>query len=316
VTLWDDLAEQRPDIADAVGLLTEAVLDRRREQPWLELLVERGMDRRSAEAAAEPATVPSGILGAGAWVVHDGLAPALFVLPALAPVGLRGDRPARLPETEARYLITGGAGRELRDVVVVPLLPPTELTGPAAPGDGLTVGARHGTIGTPAELAGAPGVLTAGHVAPTIGLLARDTSGDVLGRVELTLSRGAAPPDATTADVAFVSTSRPVTPPAGGLRTARALRARDRVGVWGREGRRRTWVRGLSPEFLVDPDGAAWGQVALTGEPVARNGDSGAMVVAADGALVGHVVGGTPDGYSVVQDLQYQLSELSTDLRI
>lgn len=315
MTLWDDVTARRPDIADAVGLLTETVLTRRREQPRLGRLVERGMDTAAAEAASEPGTVANGVLGAGAWVVDDGLEPALFVLPALAPRGTRAARPVRLADSEARYLVAGDADRGLGRVVVVPLLPPTELAG-AAPGAGLTVGTRHGTIGAPATLAGRPGFLTAGHVAPTPGVLARDLEGDALGRVELSLCRGVAAPDAATADVAFVSTSLPLDPPRRAPTTTRSLRPRDRVRVWGREGGRGTWVRGLSPEFLVDPDGAAWGQVALTGEAVARNGDSGAMVVASDGALVGHVVGGTPDGYSVVQDLAYQLSELSTDLRI
>jgi hypothetical protein len=41
---------------------------------------------------------------------------------------------------------------------------------------------------------------------------------------------------------------------------------------------------------------------------VTQLGDSGAPVEDAKGALVGHVVGG--NGYTYIQDAQYQLSEI------
>lgn len=308
MALWDELAERRADIAEVVAALDEVL----RSQPPSDepgRYLDRGLEPDAAEAAAWPWTAPHGIYGAGAWVLDDETVPALFVLPELAP-----PVPVPVRESQAGLLVAGLDRPDLDRVVAVPLPPPDELTALVAPGRGIVVGARPGTLGWTAAWNGLEGVLTAGHVARDVGALVRDDAGGVVGLVERTISRHGQPAAATTADVAFVRADLPGPAARPALVGLRPARDRDDVDLVRHTGARRTWVRGLSPSYCVAQREPAWGQVALTADPVGRPGDSGAPVLGADGSLVGHVVGGTAESYSVVQDAEYQLDALGARL--
>lgn len=154
-----------------------------------------------------------------------------------------------------------------------------------------------------------PGFLTAGHTAPIQNAIVRGEDRSTIGRVVRSLRLGTPAENAPSADVAFVE-SAPRREATETPRAVRSVRPKEDLILLGRGQLQRTWVRGLSPEWALRQTDPGWGQVAITATAVAMEGDSGTAVFGVDGMLVGHVVAGTPDGYSVIQDASFQLQAL------
>lgn len=320
MTSWERLTSDRPDLAETAEFAISSLGRARRQQaaegvPWRKPdllwnernLRQRGMSQKSASAAADPHTAPNGVYGVGVWHVGSTLAAAIFVQPGLAP-----PETAPLSSSQARFLFPEPDREFLNEIVAVPLPPPVEFSAPTGPGSSITIGTRHATAGAFVRRNGTFGILTAGHAAPNVGVLARTETGDAIGKVEASLCRSTTSTLSPTADVAFIGmTNRRSPKPGPGIK---AMAPRDAVTVWGQRGPVSTWVQGMMKEMVVTPDTASWGEVTLTGTAVASEGDSGGPVETGDGLLVGHVVGGTPRAYSVIQDIEYQLNAIQATL--
>jgi hypothetical protein len=71
----------------------------------------------------------------------------------------------------------------------------------------------------------------------------------------------------------------------------------------------------VCPAFALNRRAGSWGHVAITSAAISRDGDSGAPVHRADGAVVGHIVAGYGAAYSLVQDAEYILRDVGALLR-
>lgn len=307
MTAWERLTQSEPELARIVGLAAEILRgegDLRPEGHYRQL----GMSASAASVAADPATVAAGVHGFGAWTDGAAIVPAVFVQPALAP---RNGAP--LSRTQARHLFPAAVRREVRGLHAVALSQPVP-TASAAPGTRLTVGARHAMTGAAVRdpVDGQSGFLTAGHAAPNVGAIVRDSRGVAVGQVVRTLHPRSAPGDGAVADAAFVADAGRSAP---SKRFPRGeMTALLTVELLGQRGPVRTWVRGLSPALALAPNLRPWAEVAITAEAISQAGDSGGPVLDLEGRLVGHAVGGTPVEYSLVQELNVQLSGLAVEL--
>jgi hypothetical protein len=66
-------------------------------------------------------------------------------------------------------------------------------------------------------------------------------------------------------------------------------------------------IQGYAICFNSPKSNATYGELYLTYGQVAQPGDSGAAVEDSRGALVGHVIGGSPGVFSFIQDIYYQM---------
>ncbi len=289
MSMWSEFAERHPEIAEPVYFLDDflrtpptrdtGVLPFPEDGRW-------GNVRRYA-------------YGAGAWVHEDEVLPVVFVSSKYVGEGL-----TPLEESPVGELLS--VSRLDSRVFAVGIEPPRLFGGPV-PGARISVGMRNGMSGTLAVRDGVPGFLTAGHVAPDIGALVRDLSGTAIGIVRDSRSLGNDSLD-PAADIAFIECDADTV-----TRTPRLLRTlaeRDAVAYSGLRGPVNTWIQALSPNFLVDRTRAGWAEIAMTGDPVANEGDSGGPVFSEDGTLAGHVVGGTKSSYTLVQEAAFQLDAI------
>lgn len=207
-------------------------------------------------------------------------------------------------------------------------IPPPELQqGLHAVESGLTirVGGQRATLGVPVSTPSvALGFTTAGHAVNEVPVTVRDPRGAIIGTVvdahnlSGTLPMvGPVDADDVVADIAIVdmdSTGAQGLASPSGTFAVRPARRREDVSLF-KNAKARSWVRSVVKDFALRRDLASWGEVALTAEAMSRGGDSGSLVVADDGAVVGHVVAGHEGVYSVVQDMDYCLREVGAWLR-
>lgn len=303
MTLWDSFAERHPEIADITNYVEDILLDTPRTEDQGAYALRRFIATEYQDELFEQELESTGILGAGAWLRSGEPVAALFVHPIL----YRG-QPRRLHDSPLGRTLEEMLRVDLPEpLIVVPLIPPIPFR-KRVPGTGLLVGDRHGTAGNYAEWNGQQGFLTAGHVAPMLHAPVRDRGGNRLGLVAETLHRHNTPPAPGCPDVAFIKT--PSIPPSVRPAAVRAPIEGEGLRLIGQKGPATTWVQGIAQVLRVRRTEPAWGEVILTGDPVAVPGDSGGAVYGTDVALVGHIVGGAPGAYSVVQDIQYQLNAL------
>lgn len=308
MSLWQRLAEQYPDVTRAAEHLDELI----RNVPDLPppaLHESFGLDLRLARVIADPETAPHGVLGVGAWFSDErGLVPAVFVsegVVAEAETPLSSSALPQLLGTDDRHL--------LEWAVAIPL-PPAELHSAADPltpaGSEITVGSHLATAGiTVTDLtSGTAGFLTAGHAARASGLVARDSTGSTIGRVTRT---SAEPPLWQTHPGADVALIQPFTPAQPAAPTPiRASIPPEDVVFRSARGPLPTSLIGAVPSLWFNAAHPPWSQVALTAQAVSRRGDSGGPVYTEDGHVIGHIVGGHPAAYSVIQDIEFQLGAI------
>lgn len=302
LAMWDEFERRHPQPAQRALLTAEALPP----QAPIEELRERmpGYSLRAVRGAASSRTAPNGIFGVGAWL------PTPRAKPLAAVFVLRSVEPNLRPLKDSPYLRSLLPLRDvLDDVYIVPVGRPKAFASAIADGTPIRVGARRGAAGTRATLDGRSGFLTAGHTAQLINAVVRDEVDEVVGRVVRTLRRGSPFDNSPAADVAFVS-DRVGESGQAQPRSTRSIREGDKVTFPSSATSNQTWIRGLSPVYLLRPEEPGWGQIAITADPVAVAGDSGASVIGEDGVLVGHVVGGTGDGYTIIQDAPFQLKAL------
>jgi len=191
-----------------------------------------------------------------------------------------------------------------------------------APSDVAHCGVGPGTFGVRVKTPNVPrALLTAGHAAPTAGASAYDSSAQRLGTVASTKHYGITPAGQVTADVALIELD-PATPdtlkgtpapsvPGTGHRW-------DQVTAYGAvtSGQWSALLTAGGP--FANPYGPTygdWGEAMITAYPISAPGDSGAPVYNKQNELVGHIVGGNPLLYSIVQDVNYQLQGAGATLR-
>ncbi|GGQ83241.1 hypothetical protein [Couchioplanes azureus] len=272
-----------------------------------------------ASRVADPDTAPGGVYGYGLWSARGEQArPALFVQPGLAPAGAA---PASI--TSAGRMIERMQAAVPAETVAVALPPPqlqraSTRGSSVAPGMSVTIGSRRATLGLRVLAPDAAGprraILTAGHAAPVPGVIVRDEAGDLVGTVLSATSLGNAGQGVSIADVAVVAIDD------------RRTEADDEVGDHVDAAQPHDVVRiarsdstapilGLCPAFALKQGLGSWGHVAITAAAISRDGDSGAPVHRADGAVIGQIVAGYGSAYSLVQDAEYVMREAGVFLR-
>lgn len=308
--LWDEFATLSRGIARDVDLVAGQV----RENELLLDEIGRFGDQNLPPILRSQAIPALGIYGFGAWIEdYSGeVVRAAFLHPVAAGLSQSLLR-TRVGGILAQYIDINVS--LLAQFRAVALTPPEALGGLAESGSALTVDGVRGTLGAATQCSeeGVRGFATAGHVAASVGSAVFTEDGQTLGTVMRTSprpdERGGPDP---VADVALIQSdhARDLLPPA-----VRAARLGDRVLVQANGGYRRTYVRGVLPAILIRPDLAPWGEVAITAEAISRHGDSGAPAYLdwAGGPLLGHVVGGAPNDYSVIQDVSYQYAALGLE---
>ncbi len=262
-------------------------------------------------------TPPHGVYGAGLFRIGSELrfVPALFVMPEL--LGRGGSE-----SIEVTYAARNAPA--LTFLSEVGLTPPDDgvvvtLPVPRDIGTKVTCGIRYGTIGTPVWLEDdRKGILTAGHVAQTVGEIAT-VDGYPIGPVTYTNHRGLHRSPEASADVAAIAVNDDALDIVGNLNLKEVATARklDRVRAFnysgtGPEG---DLVRSIHENFAIDEQTGEWEDVALVDLAISIEGDSGSVVVDSHGALVGQIVGGHPPTFSLVQNIDLLLSDSGTRVR-
>jgi hypothetical protein len=203
-----------------------------------------------------------------------------------------------------------------RDVLVVPV---PQTGAQAAPGDYVKAGAP-GQLGCPVKWGSGPsnGILTAGHVALSVGTIAYDAASKQIGTVKFVLNPSPGSGAIAGIDVAVIEFATGVVaattpkivsaaiPPPGAAVEVHVQRSHaatiQPTKIYGSAG---WWYAVLSNVTYSD--------VYISGG-VTQAGDSGgpAFLQGVVGRVIGHVVCGAPT-VSCIQDIQQQLKAISND---
>lgn len=191
-----------------------------------------------------------------------------------------------------------------------------------APGEAANCPVTPGTFGSKITTAGGGlGITTAGHVGAK-GATVYDATATMIGTVtecfDFNNPQAAGAPD--TADIAAIDYYAGVTEGAGPVASTGppvAAQIWDTLTSYGAvsSGLSAAVLSAGAPFASPNPAGANWGQAILTAYAISARGDSGAPVYNQHSQLVGHVVGGYPGVYSVVQDASYQLGAVAAQAR-
>jgi hypothetical protein len=191
-----------------------------------------------------------------------------------------------------------------------------------APGEAANCPVTPGTFGSKiTTVSGGLGITTAGHVGSK-GATVYDSTGTTIGTVtesfDFNNPQAVGVPD--TADIAAIDYyagvtegASPVASPSGPV----AASIWDILTSYGALSRNvsAAVLSAGAPFASPNPAGANWGEAILTAYAISAQGDSGAPVYDQHTQLVGHVVGGYPGVYSVIQDATYQLGAVTAQVR-
>lgn len=174
-------------------------------------------------------------------------------------------------------------------------------------------GVLGATITTPQ---GAPGILTAGHVAGSMNAAAW-WKGAPIGSVSFTEDPSVGPPTAALGDVAVITLSVALTGVGPSIQMKGQVQPGDDLECHTYHGVAVAPVlAGLAP-WVASPNlSGLWGAIYFTMGSFSQPGDSGAPVLlAGTDVIVGHVVGGSGAYTSYVQAIDYQLAVSRCQLR-
>lgn len=295
---WSDIGRRAPDLLIQTILVSQAM--RALEQSEFTDFVARGV--RGIEDLVGDVAPGGRVLGVGvAFDEEDQLLPTVFI----------EQESSEWANLERRPLTLSIGDRNVTEDSPVSFVGLPRARIAAGPGERCT-GILNGTFGARVtDASGDPGLLTAGHVVAATGQDVYDSSGAKVGVVTECRDTAQLPPLVPGPDVALVKLDPGVTP-SGSPHASQAGTAQPRsdLRVEGAvSGTSTTWVRGISMWWAgPDPTTGDWGYVLITRDGVTDGGDSGGPVFL-DGTdeLVGHVVGGSPGVYSLVQEVDYQL---------
>jgi hypothetical protein len=258
-------------------------------------------------------TPPLGVYGTGLYRVGERFLPALFVMPEL--VGARELKSISVQHAKPGVPAVTLLGRLNLDVppdglVVAMPLPSEEAVSVHCD--------MWGTLGIPVWLAdGRKGILTAGHVASTLGA-APTVDGKPIGTVIYRNHRKLHRSPETSADVSAIALSEDGVQIVGSapyqaigsaikLHRARAL-GRSQTNPAG------DLIRSVHISVAVDTFGE-WEDIATVDAAISIPGDSGAAVLDDDDEVIGQIVGGHPPAYSLVQNVELLFRDSKTTFR-
>jgi hypothetical protein len=262
----------------------------------------------------------AGFWGVGLWLPDQGERPlpAVFVDSDLTPydgVSFSSNTPAR-EEIERRMRVIGFPEEFFSlDLWLVGRSRPTPQH--CGPREVVRVPGETSTLGCRVTLANKrPGITTAGHGAPTRGVVAR-VWGSRIGRVAETAQPQTQPAGTAEADIALIELDSNHIDVTGPTYTGYAsITGGEDMTVNTNSASAQVWARATIPTLWLDRTHGAWGTVIETNKPVTVKGDSGSPVQVANrpGCLAGHVVAGDA-ARTIVQDLDYQLRRFNAQLR-
>ncbi len=256
-----------------------------------------------------------GIWGAG--VVFDeytgDASPAVFIQSVLPDIVEVNDAPPQVADAVRGYLNELFRG-EVESGTALVLLPTAQsLTAVSCSGNDGTLGARV------TDRNGNEAFLTAGHVAPYAHLAVHDDTMALVGHVSETRSPDNGQPGDDCVDVAVISRHSAYPSTAGPAHATTAIAPTKRMDVTALTSNSTTtasWLKAVSANWVgPDPACGDWADVAVTRHAISIGGDSGSLVIAGTDGPVGHVVGGDPSSYTLVQDLSFQLKSTGATLR-
>ena len=270
----------------------------------------------SLSVGADPAIVrsddtpPLGVHAVGV-MSHDGRwQPGILVTKDLAPTATF-DSPVRAGELRGLVdLLIEFAGPPPDGVWVVGIQPPDDFAA-------VVKGDQEGTLGIAVRLPdGSTGALTAGHVAQREGAVVQiggAGEGVVTYSSHRYLHQSAQIRCADVAVIRFDTAALdfPGIPRVGAVDQMQHVAAFNRSGLGGAGGQP---FRFGGEFFPVKESEGSWGDFMMVDGPISRPGDSGSIAVNEQQEVVGHVVGGKTDAYSIIQRITYQLSEAGVTL--
>ncbi len=184
----------------------------------------------------------------------------------------------------------------------------------ASAGDVVIAGGSIGTLGAEARWASGYGILTAGHVAGSVGSIAYTASAggqaQQIGSVVFSQTAAGAGPRGG-ADVALIELAGTMPNGWAGKKgtTAQAL---DKVEVQRNSGAVKCGLKGMYAWLAYPNTNIVFANTYQTDTAITQQGDSGAVAVhTTTGEIVGHVVGGTGQVASYIQEIDYQLHAIA-----
>lgn len=288
------------------------------ESPGPDLLNQPDLAEETLEALTLPGV--AGIWGVGYYISERGEDPRPTLFASLQVAGRIAE-----PVTQSEEILQ--TIRKLRfptyvetfQVIGQPNFEP-QCCGPggrvATPGNSATLGCR-----TVIEK-NTSAITTAGHGAQVMQSVVKVNSVRI-GQVASTSYPAAAPVGSACADIAIIRLDKSHTDGAGltFTKAAAAIEENDLI-VHTPNGSHRCWVQAAMPSLVYNRKMGKWGQILQTNRPVSNKGDSGSPVELADDTgsstghtVVGHIVGGST-AQSLIQDVDYQLTECHAQLRV
>lgn len=321
------LQEEEPRAWESANTLEDRLLDASRE--LAEMAEERGLwlpDRVDIQRLEtdEPGSIAAarlhavGILGTGITRIPvTGAYVAGLFIRLWRPQLRVSISPTEAPDLEPYWSILSQLDIERGDFVIIALPEPVAQVGPADP---VNANGPPGTFGARVDARGASrAILTAGHVAPRVGASAYTTNSTYVGRVVESHDIAGLPPRSAGMDTALIELSA-TAPDAGALAPDKTTPGQiwDSVVAFGAvsTGARARLLSAGRPFAGPSQAHGHWDEALVTDHPISVRGDSGGMVLdVTTGGLIGHVVGGYPGVYSVIQDAEAQLRTLQATLR-